>query len=70
MKGIEVSPGNLTVANPVHRRLVLFTPRVRKDRPVDVDVSFRAEFLPVTDHATSPVHDCSKNVEDERVDIW
>jgi hypothetical protein len=70
VEGVEVSPWNFAVADSIHQWLILLAPGVRKGCPVDIDVSLCPEFLAVTDPTTSSVHDCSKNIEDERVDVW
>jgi hypothetical protein len=63
---VELRPGELAVAHPVHRGRVPAPPGVGEGRPFHVEVLVSAEFLALPDDGRAPVQDRAEHVEDER----
>src|SRR5689334_21493081 len=64
MQIVELGPGQLTGAYPVHERAIDRAPGVREGCPVDVlDAFGGAELLSLGDDAGAPVDDGAENIE-------
>src|SRR3712207_3115111 len=65
MQIIELFPGDISTAHPVHRGRVPAPPGVGEGRPICVEVLLLAQRLAFPNNGGAPVYDRAEHVEDE-----